>query len=42
MTERRSLTDAAQRWWMDLDRGWQAVLLGALIVTIVALGVPIP
>ena len=34
-------TDIA-RWWSELDGGWRAVVLGAVLVAIVWAGVPIP
>lgn len=29
-------------WWTDLDSGWQAVVLGGVLVAIVQAGVSIP
>jgi len=34
--------DAAARWWVDLGEGWQAVLLGLLMVLAVRLGLTVP
>lgn len=35
-------TDDVTRWWMGLGEGWQAVLLGLLVVVAVRLGLPVP
>jgi len=28
---------AVRRWWLDLERGWQATIVGTLVVAVAAL-----
>lgn len=42
MSNNQSVPGVVYNWWSYLDRGWQAVYLGLLLVIIVLLGVPIP
>ncbi len=42
MTDTTYIVDGLTERWMNLESGWQAVLLGLLALVLVHLGVPIP
>ncbi|MFC7074608.1 hypothetical protein ACFQJ7_11315 [Halovenus rubra] len=42
MTNTDNVFETLTQWWMTLETGWQAVLLGFLALLVVSLGVPIP
>ena len=42
MTDINQVFNMLAQLWMNLESGWQAVLLGLLAVLIISAGIPIP
>ncbi|WP_255565288.1 hypothetical protein [Saliphagus sp. LR7] len=42
MTNTDHVSETLTQWWMTLESGWQAVLLGFLALLVVSNGVSIP